>query len=103
MCCELQVKTDLEIYGSIIGVWNFHEIDDDHDDHEHDHDHDDHDDDYNDDDDDNDDDRRLGVKAGTKWRLPNREYKHSAHAPHVTTRHDTTDQWRDPFWWLGRF
>ena len=48
MCCELHVKTDLEIYGSIIGVGNFHEIDDDHDDHEHDHDHDDHDDDYND-------------------------------------------------------
>ena len=40
------IRTDLEIYGSTIGVWKLHEIDDDHDDHEHDHDHDDHDDDY---------------------------------------------------------
>ena len=34
----LHVETDLEIYGSTIGVCNFHEIDDDHDGHEHDHD-----------------------------------------------------------------
>ena len=66
MCCELHVETDLEIYGSTIGVWNFHEIDDDHDDHEHDHDHDDHDDDYNDDDhnDDDDDDDDNGDDGG---------------------------------------
>ena len=64
MCCELHVETDLEIYGSTIGVWNFHEIDHDHDDHEHDHDHDDHDDDYNDDDDDDDNDDDNGDDGG---------------------------------------
>ena len=55
MYCELDIGTDVKIYGSTIGVWNCDEIDDDYDDHEHDHDHDDQDDDYNDDDDDDDD------------------------------------------------
>ena len=62
------IGADFEIYGSTIGVWNFHEIDDDHDDHEHDHDHDDHDDDYNDDDDDNDDHDEIRDKL--KFTVP---------------------------------
>ena len=42
--------------------------------------------------------RRLGVVNRSGADAPHRESKPSAHAP---APHDTTDQWRDPVWWLG--
>ena len=68
MYCELDIGTDVKIYGSTIGVWNCDEIDDDYDDHEHDHDHDDHADDYNNDDDNNDDHDEIRDKL--KFTVP---------------------------------
>jgi len=46
-------------------------------------------------------DRRLGVKTGAKRKFPTGNPSPAPTHPHRT--HDTTDQWRDRRWWLGRF
>ena len=45
---------------------------------------------------------RLGGKTERSG-VPHRESKPGTQHPHRTHRtHDTTDQWRERFWWLGR-